>query len=252
MGKQETNIIDMKALINSSNELTSTNYNWKGKITSIDSATKSLNNLSKEHDGCLDSGIKKLSKLSDKLGRLEIGDKKVKNGIVTAIKAFTAAEQVKQITVANKVLTTAENELLHQKKKNMIGEKYWNLINNNTPGDWCACFVSWCMKKNNVSEDLVKRSSRVKEIYDNSQNSGTFHEVNSKYKPKAGDLIVWQNERSHIGIVEKYNKGVVTTIEGNTENKDYTKSKISRNKYNVNTGYGNCTGFIAPNYKKKK
>ena len=64
--------------------------------------------------------------------------------------------------------------------------------------------------------------------------------------PKAGDLVffTW----GHVGIVESYNSSTkkITTIEGNTGNNNFKKSKVMRHTYNVN--YSGIKAIIRPKY----
>lgn len=262
--------VDVGALISSSKELSNSKFNWNNKIDNVDIVTRKLRKISSEHDGCLDPGIKTLVKLSDRLVEMQKEGSIIKNGLTTAIAAFIAAENGYSIhtnydyndynlglgKVNMGVTETAQSQLSSHNKSKVGGEKYWKLFSNKNI-DWCACFVTWCMKNNGVSNNTVKRSPRVKDIYQDSLKQGTFHSTSTKYKPKPGDLIVWQNNRSHIGIVESSKNGKITTIEGNTtpgniNNYDANKSKVLRHTYTSSNSYGGCSGFISPNYQNKK
>lgn len=284
---------DVSALVSSSNKIASSSFNWNSKIQSVDSVVKKLKSISSEHDGCLDSGIQSTSKLSGKLTEMKKEGGVIATGVASAIANYTAAENGNIANPnynynnydigdgysggggstssggsidttddtpdgtysgpGNKaVVELAQKQLKSSNKSRIGGGKYWKLFYSGTV-NWCACFVSWCMKKNGVSQKIVKRSAAVSAIYQQSLSQGTFHSAHGKYKPKPGDLIVWKsNGRSHIGIVESYKNGKITTIEGNTDSNNMYRSRVARHTFTKAGGYGGATGFISPKYKTKK
>jgi len=112
------------------------------------------------------------------------------------------------------------------------------------PGLWCADFVAFVMKKNNVKNDLNSSSQQFKSL------SG-YHK-RKDYTPKKGDVFVVTYGKNgpstgHTGIVTSVNRGsknwTVSTIEGNKNN------KVSRGSYKSG-GQNNIVGFWEPPYKK--
>lgn len=132
--------------------------------------------------------------------------------------------------------------------------KYQNMFNL-TPeegDDWCAAFVSWCARNANIPESVIPSNVGVRHFYDYyvNQGHGQYHTINSDYEPQPGDLMIWYNhenkdDRSHIGIVEKYENGKITTVEGNIETKrgDSTVGRVTYDRNNLG-----CNGFITPDY----
>lgn len=120
---------------------------------------------------------------------------------------------------------------------------------------WCADFVSWVYLKADiplVTTPSAKRSSwRVPLAWKNVsgvpnlrsyfQSRGTWREAETGYVPAPGDVIIFAEEQSHTGIVEKYEASgkygpTVYTIEGNVSNKVSTRA-YSKNDSKID-GYG--------------
>lgn len=112
------------------------------------------------------------------------------------------------------------------------GRKYVKFYNELTgiglPLDcsWCACFVTWCMRKAGVPESSVCNYKGCVTGVDWFKKQGRFKSRQSGYSPKPGDVIFFEwspgNEGTsrddgsdHTGIVEKVSGGTVHTIEGN-------------------------------------
>ncbi len=73
---------------------------------------------------------------------------------------------------------------------------------------WCAAYVSWVLKENNVQVNLIK-------AYD-------FIKIGQHVsKPKVGDIVVFKN---HVGFYVSHHNGIVNVLGGNQSN----KVKISR------------------------
>ena len=102
---------------------------------------------------------------------------------------------------------------------------------------WCASFVSWCYKDNNV----FGYQASVSGIRAKAQEKGLYSTVNSGYVPKAGDVMIQkENGASHTGIVESVDPdGTIHTIEGNASN------MVRRVTYRVGSkGYNQISGFV--------
>lgn len=92
-----------------------------------------------------------------------------------------------------------------------------------TPNNWCAAFVSFCYytasKRLGVPMPF-NYSLGAKDIYRQFEKKGWTYAANDGRPPQPGDIIVWhrgslQDWTGHIGLVQSYEHGIVTTIEGN-------------------------------------
>jgi len=112
-------------------------------------------------------------------------------------------------------------------------DKYRNGAHNNA--SWCASFVSWCYKGN----DIFGYQSSVSGIQMAAQKQGLYAAKGS-YVPKAGDVMIQKNGASHTGIVESVDAdGTVHTIEGNASN------QVKRCTYKPGSrGYSQISGFV--------
>lgn len=123
------------------------------------------------------------------------------------------------------------------------GKKFWSWYGFNSRVSWCACFVSWCgeqcgLIQSGVMPKFSLCTDGVKWFKDN----GKWKDRG--YTPTPGTIIFfdWQEngrrdgESDHVGIVEKCEKGVVYTIEGNSGD------AVKQNHYPVDSasilGYG--------------
>lgn len=104
---------------------------------------------------------------------------------------------------------------------------------------WCASFVSWCFREAGISTSVMPTSAGCGALRRSVYNNGAaWHSVDSGYKPKAGDLVLYEDmdgsysyyryasrdingvpsRSSHVGIVvSDFNEATQTyaTIEGN-------------------------------------
>ena len=100
---------------------------------------------------------------------------------------------------------------------------------------WCASFVSWCYKGN----DIFGYQAAVSGIRDEADAKGLYSKVND-YTPKPGDVMIQKNGCSHTGIVESVDPdGTVHTIEGNAGN------SVKRCTYRPGTSaYAKISGWV--------
>jgi hypothetical protein len=85
-------------------------------------------------------------------------------------------------------------------------------------GAWCAAFVSWCFEEACEGAGVpmpFKRSGAAKALYRRIGRAGSFPTT-----PAAGDVVCWDRGKlgswqGHIGIVERYDGGILHTVEGN-------------------------------------
>lgn len=111
--------------------------------------------------------------------------------------------------------------------KGKDGKMFWDYFG--LECDWCAEFVSYCMKGIAKISDFPKSSSCtfIKKSYAN--------RVNHDYKTaEVGDLILFELRNpedgpDHIGIVIENNKSIgrLMLIEGNTGNSNFRKSTVN-------------------------
>jgi hypothetical protein len=102
----------------------------------------------------------------------------------------------------------------------------------NTPGRWCAYFVSWAAAQAGAPlGDSGQGFGAVSQIHDWAARTGRL--VPAGEPPRPGDLILFGSE--HVGIVESVGPGDrLTTVEGNHSD------RVER----VDRGLGEATGFV--------
>ena len=119
----------------------------------------------------------------------------------------------------------------------------------NYDDDWCDIFITTLFIRANASH-LVGRECGVERHIDIFKTLGIWYE-DGNLTPKKGDIITFNWDTTtqpnngfadHIGIVEKIEKNIITTIEGNSS----MPSMVRRNTYNV--GAGVIRGYARPNY----
>lgn len=123
------------------------------------------------------------------------------------------------------------------------GQPYWSWYGFSSREEWCACFVSWCAEQCSYTEGgfIPKFAGCV-------SGANWFKERNQwqdrNYEPTAGDIIFfdWEGDGStdHVGIVEKYENGVVYTVEGNSGD------AVKQRQYTV--GSSSIYGYGVPAY----
>lgn len=99
------------------------------------------------------------------------------------------------------------------------GEKYWRWYGFDSYVEWCACFVSWCGEQ----AGLIESGAMPK--FSLCENGIAWFKSHGKWQetggiPSAGSLVFfdWNGDgiSDHVGIVEKYEGGIIYTVEGNT------------------------------------
>lgn len=134
----------------------------------------------------------------------------------------------------NQMVTVAKAQL-----GNEGGQKFWAWYGFQGRVEWCACFVSWCAEQSGmISSGDVLKFSYCPTGVEWFQSQGKWRDRG--YTPTAGMLIFfdWENDGTsdHVGIVEKYEKGVVYTIEGNSG--DAVRQRSYDMNYSCIMGYG--------------
>jgi hypothetical protein len=100
---------------------------------------------------------------------------------------------------------------------------------------WCASFVSFCFHEGNPGAMPYKATAGARETLKRFKDKGWTYTASVNSPPEPGDILVfWRGSKTgwmgHIGIVESYDNGIVTTIEGN---KGPFPSKVRRFKYTL-------------------
>lgn len=126
---------------------------------------------------------------------------------------------------------------------NQGGQKFWSWYGFESHVSWCACFVSWCGDQCGlIQSGAMPKFSLCTDGVKWFQDKGRWQ--GRGYTPTPGTVIFfdWQEngkrdrESDHVGIVEKCEKGVVYTIEGNSGD------AVKQNSYPVDSasilGYG--------------
>lgn len=140
------------------------------------------------------------------------------------------------------IVTIAQNEV-----GGSDGQKYWSWYGFTTYQEWCACFVSWCGEQAGLVESgAMPGFSLCSDGVSWFQSHGKWQSAGST--PTVGSLIFfdWGGDgvSDHVGIVEKYENGIVYTIEGNTSTRVNGESVrgVWQHQYNISNkailGYG--------------
>ena len=119
-----------------------------------------------------------------------------------------------EITSDDVLVAIAQSQL-----GNEGGEIYWRWYGFEDHVDWCAIFVSWCGDQAGMlKEDSLPKYAVCDEGIRWFIRNGKWY--NRKIEPKPGMIIFfdWDNDgvSEHTGIVEKYEDGLIYTIEGNS------------------------------------
>lgn len=123
---------------------------------------------------------------------------------------------------------------------------------------YCGIFLAWCAHQAGIPDSIIPQkninAAWVPSVLDWFQKQGRYKKA-SGYAPKPGDFIFFDFNRNgtpdHIGIVERYANGTVTTIEGNTSTSSATSSNggyVARKKRAL--PWNMVLGFAAPNYEE--
>jgi hypothetical protein len=118
---------------------------------------------------------------------------------------------------------------------------------------WCADFAKYIWAVGGVT-NRSGLNSWAYSFWRYGLNNDTWHARGSGYTPKPGDAVVYDwdppfnpsvyEDIDHVGIVESYSGGTLTTIEGNTS--DQTLRHTRSGSSNVIVGYTSPVGADAP------
>lgn len=157
-------------------------------------------------------------------------------------------------TVRQKVVALAKQELdlwtSGQLKRGSDYEKYTYGVDAN----WCAYFASWIYNQAGYPIDEDTQDGRVgakDQIWDIGREGGRFsyHDVNSGYIPKPGDLVIQDKGVSHVNIVTAVSGDKITVIGGNQggsapANTYYLRSAVTQYDMSIHDQHNN--GFVSP------
>ena len=134
--------------------------------------------------------------------------------LCAAAAVFGSDDDDGEITSTAVLVAIAQSQL-----GNEGGEIYWRWYGFDSHVDWCAIFVSWCADQAGMLEtDSLPKYAVCDEGIRWFIKKGKWY--NRKIEPKPGMIIFfdWDNDgvSEHTGIVEKYEDGLIYTIEGNS------------------------------------
>lgn len=144
------------------------------------------------------------------------------------------------IRVARQELSVSDQNVGGQKYKEFMG----------MDADWCAMFLSWAAEQcGYIESNILPKNASVSGWMSFFQGRNQYHEKQG-YTPQAGDIVIFKNGMSHIGIVVEANDTTITTIEGNSgvsvTNPYHRGSRVTENTYPLS--YAAISGYGKPAY----
>jgi len=127
--------------------------------------------------------------------------------------------------------------------------KYWCDLKPSYQGlAWCYCFVSWCLRRAGVGEDVAPNHYDCDAGMNWYKARGQFHAT-----PQRGDLIYFgvPGDAQHVGIVRDVRSTRVYTYEGNTSGGSTmiaNGGSVAAKDYALN--YAKILGYGRPNYEE--
>lgn len=167
--------------------------------------------------------------------------------ILVSILAFLLGAGASNGQSGGRAIVEVAKQELEISDANIGGYKYKSWYG--MDADWCVMFVDWCAEQcGYLEQGILPKIASVRGMKAWLEEKGEYQTKESSYKPKEGDLVIFLNGMSHIGIVESYDADadIITTIEGNSGSSlasPYHKgSRVTENKYprtsNSISGYG--------------
>ena len=158
------------------------------------------------------------------------------------------AESLTGSKMVQDALELAQQELqkgVHETTGNNDGaeiDKYRNGAANGQP--WCASFVSWIYGAGQNSDNAATfgYDASVAGIRSKAQSAG-YYAAKGSYTPQAGDLMIQENNASHVGVVTGVDAdGTIHTIEGNSSD------QVAQRTYAPgSSGYNKISGWVQMN-----
>lgn len=150
--------------------------------------------------------------------------------------------------------------------KAFSNEVFQNMLKNvgwNSGEAWCMYFAKAIHYE--VYKDKPQVQEKIKKIltgstqqsFNNAQNdkTGTYTTTTS---PKVGDIAIWQNKydlsKGHAGVVAQVNRDTITTIEGNTGDRNVSEGDLVAKKQRpkqINQPLGSGSNLILRGYIRK-
>ena len=151
-----------------------------------------------------------------------------------AAAAVFGSDDDSEVNSNNALVAIAQSQI-----GNEGGETYWRWYGFDSHVDWCAIFVSWCADQAGMLEtDSLPKYAVCDEGIRWFIKKGKWY--NRKIEPKPGMIIFfdWDDDGTseHTGIVEKYEDGLIYTIEGNSH--DVCRRKWYAAEEKCIMGYG--------------
>jgi hypothetical protein len=96
---------------------------------------------------------------------------------------------------------------------------------------WCAMFVSWCANQAGIEDDTVFYHAYtvygVNWFAERDQAYTRKQVEDGEYVPQPGDIVYFKSSRNgdkvnHVGIVVKFEDGILYAVEGNTNDTSYS------------------------------
>lgn len=109
-------------------------------------------------------------------------------------------------------------------------------------GAWCAMFVSWCANQAGISTNAIPKFASCATGREWFQSKNLWKNK-GEYIPQQGDLV-FLNDCSHVGIVEKFDDDIVYTIEGNAADENGVNFGVRQHQYAITSS--KITGFGTP------
>lgn len=154
------------------------------------------------------------------------------------------AQLVKTAAAEVGYMEKKSNKYLDDKTKNAGSNNYNKYARDlgvqngggSSKGAWCSYFVSWVLWKNDFTSKKETKGLADSWRYPETLSKSIGRYYKSKtYVPVPGDIIMFDYEpndfANHVGIVEKYEDGIIYTIEGNKSD------MVKRCKYDISNKY---------------
>lgn len=173
--------------------------------------------------------------------------------LVSTLFLSLAIEYNESVQVEEANIIEAAKKELEVSEENIGGYKYKNWFD--MDANWCAMFVSWCANEcGYIEAGIMPKTASVAEMQRWYISHELYQTKESGYVPKQGDIIIFKNGASHVGIVTSYDAEtkMITTIEGNTGSSEtavYHKgSRVKERKYSLTNA--RISGYGTPEYSK--
>lgn len=122
---------------------------------------------------------------------------------------------------------------------------------------WCAMFVSWCANQAGIDQNTVYYHAYtvygINWFMDRNLAYTRQQVDDGQYIPQPGDIVYFKSSRNgdkvnHIGIVVKYEDGILYAVEGNTNDTAHSTNggQVCLKSYDINDTF--IRYICSPNY----